>query len=476
MQRIYYSRQNYNQLKRKQYEEYLRMQNRYYLHRKKYYEEYFRRQNRYYLYKKKQYEGYVKRQNRYYLYRKKYYEEYIRRQNRYYLYMKNNYEEYVEMLNRYNLNNRKYSEFDTSQSRLFNHLRVSNNEERYIIDKDIKSLYGYLDSNMEERNLHQYGHLENKNYPSIEAPYNEEYLEESDEKFIEENDNELKDEKDKEYIEDKNDDFIVETDNGLIEEKNKEFIEVSDKEFIEENNEEFLCENYNTSIKEELYKKSNISIEGIYVKFPVILAETSITITVEDTITLNQEVDEIKRIKKGVFLTESRLIPFSSNTVEPNSGILFIKGFIRNNIEYETEIDTEVDIENACGYIRDCTIEVPFNFTTRITFIRPPIFIENTITSELKFVNDSDKVYDIYSDSAIGCYPCEQCLMFTEVFNEKPFVELVKADIIEIHINTNETLNCTTQTEQIFTKVTEKVVLNLTIKILQKQQLRITAL
>ena len=213
----------------------------------------------------------------------------------------------------------------------------------------------------------------------------------------------------------------------------------------------------------------------VVVKLPVVLAEVNVTIPVEATITLDKEVLEIKRIRKNVFLTQSRIIPFSQDD-RPGTAILFIEGFIRKNIEYATQTCYTPRTPNVCGDIRHCTVEVPFHFTTRITFIRQPIFIENTTPSELEFFTDKRKSCDVCADPVIGRNTCDQSFFFTEFFNEKPFTELVKADIIEIDINTNSTSNCTTPTEQVFTKVTEKLVLNLTLKVLQKQQVKITAI
>jgi len=213
----------------------------------------------------------------------------------------------------------------------------------------------------------------------------------------------------------------------------------------------------------------------VFVKIPVVLAETNITIPVEATIKLDQVAMEIKRIKKNVFLTQSRIIPFSQDD-RSGTGILFIAGFIRKNIEYATQTCTTAKTSNVCGDIRHCTVEVPFNFTTRITFLRQPIFVENTTPSELEFFTDKLQGCDVCSDPVIGRNPCDQSSFFTEFFNEKPFTELVRADITEVDINTNPTVSCTTPTEQMFTKLTEKVVVNLTLKVLQKQQVRVTAI
>ena len=211
-----------------------------------------------------------------------------------------------------------------------------------------------------------------------------------------------------------------------------------------------------------------------FVKIPVVLAEVNITIPVEATITLDQPAIEIKRIRKNVYLTQSRIIPFSQDD-QFNTGILFIAGFIRKNIEYATKTCRTAGTPNVCGDIRHCTVEVPFNFTTRIAFLRPPIFIENSIPSELEFFTDKLQSCDACSDPVIGRNPCDQSFFYTEFFNEKPFTELVRADIAEVDIHTNPTLSCTVPTEQIFTQLTEKVVVNLTLKVLQKQQVEITA-
>lgn len=214
----------------------------------------------------------------------------------------------------------------------------------------------------------------------------------------------------------------------------------------------------------------------VFVKIPVILAETNITIPVEAIITLNQPVREIKRIKKNVYLTQSRIIPFSATPATPGTGILFIQGFVRKNIEYATQTCTTAGTPNFCGNIGQCTVEVPFNFTTRVTFLRPPVFIENTTPSELEFFTDQLKGCDICADPVLGRNPCDQSFLFTEFFNEKPFVELVNAVVTEVDIHRDPCEACVVPTEQLFNKITEKLVVNLTLKVLQQQQVSVTAL
>ena len=238
------------------------------------------------------------------------------------------------------------------------------------------------------------------------------------------------------------------------------------------------------SITEQVDVEPHVIKAGpVVVKVPVVLAETNITIPVEATITLDQVAMEIKRIKKNVFLTQSRLIPFSQESHKDGhkdnydcTGILFIAGFIRKNIEYATQTCPVGTCANVCGDIRHCTVEVPFNFTTRVNFLRQPVFYENTTPSELEYFTDKVQGCDVCADPVIGRNPCDQSFFFTEFFNEKPYVELVKADVTEIDIHTNPNSNCLTPTEQKFTKLTEKIVINLTLKVLQNQQVEVMAI
>lgn len=216
----------------------------------------------------------------------------------------------------------------------------------------------------------------------------------------------------------------------------------------------------------------------VVLKLPVVLAETNITIPVEAIITLDKKVIEIKRIKKNVFLTQARLIPNSATADRLRSGILCVSGFVRKNIEYATETCNTPGTANICGDIRHCTVEVPFDFTTRVFFApnRLPIFEPNTIPDEIEFFTDKLKSCDICADPVLGRNPCDQNFSFTEYFNEKPFVELVRADVTEVDIHKYPSTSCKNPVEQSFTQLTEKIVINLTLKVLQKQQVRVTAL
>ncbi|GAA0824389.1 CsxC family protein [Clostridium tertium] len=474
MERRYYSRQNYNQLKIKQYEEYVRRLNRYYIYMKKNYEEYIKKQNQQYIYMKNKYEEYIKMQNKQYVYMQKNYEEYIENQNKYYLYNKKSDEKHPK---------ENKDIINTTQSEFFDFFKTLNIEDSNTNNFGIKkSISEFQEVNIKENNLEykkndlsNNEYLDNNSNTSItikDSPKGE-LLEEIYEELCEENDKEVLKESDKEFVEENSNELLEESDKEINEGEAKESVKASDKKLLELDDQKLIEENYNTIVKEESSKNINISTKGLYANLPIILAETNITISVEDTITLDQEVNEIKLIKINVFLIKSRLIPFPSNISENNSGMLFVTGFIRNNIEYESKTYTEEKVENSSGNIKYCTVEVPFNFTTRITYTRPPIFTENTTINEVEFFNGRPKICDAYKDSVIDCEQYEQGLVFTEVFNEKPFVELVKANFIEVDINRNPILSNETTTKQEATKLKERIIVNLMLRLLQKQQVRV---
>lgn len=223
-------------------------------------------------------------------------------------------------------------------------------------------------------------------------------------------------------------------------------------------------------------EENTTSSKPLVAKIPVVLADINIMFNLEANITLDRLAREITRIKKNVFLTESSIIPFSKDNDEPNAGILFIKGFIRNNIEYIPQRYNIPLNKNVYGNIRYCIVETPFELNTKVTFIREPIFNKKSNEDELDFSTYKISYNNTYSGKVIECNFCDKGLLFTEIFNEKPFVELMRADIIEVDFNKNSILNNIGNGEEIVTNITEKSVVNLTIKVLQRQEINISTL
>ena len=215
---------------------------------------------------------------------------------------------------------------------------------------------------------------------------------------------------------------------------------------------------------------------GLFVgKIPVVLAEAKITIPIMAELKLEERALEIKRIKKNVFITQCHLLP-----TEPcdTTGTLFIEGFIRKNVEFATE---ECSSEGViCGRIKHCTFKVPFRCTTTVHFfkkpvLRGPIFVPNPPTTETEIFQDTLKDCDVCREPIIGNDPCQQNFTSTEFFNEPVFCELVSASFNETDIHKHPRTCCDDPTEQTFRRITEKVLLTLKIKVLQKQQVGLNA-
>ncbi|MBM7865236.1 hypothetical protein GTO89_00450 [Heliobacterium gestii] len=180
------------------------------------------------------------------------------------------------------------------------------------------------------------------------------------------------------------------------------------------------------------------------VKVPVVLAEPTIQIEVEADLELDQYALEIKRIKKEVVLTQCELVLGSNK--------LFIGGYVRKNIEYAT-VDCE-KCATKCGDIRHCTVHVPFECVTPITFANPPQFHAAKPCTNIEFEG-----HKFIAEESI-------CV---DVKNEKPFCELLSSVIYEEDIIKHKECGCDSG-EELFKKFTEKMVIILTLKVLQKQQ------
>lgn len=187
-----------------------------------------------------------------------------------------------------------------------------------------------------------------------------------------------------------------------------------------------------------------------YAKIPVVLGEFTVQVDVEAKIKLEEPAIEIKRIKKNVFLTQCRFIAGTDK--------LFLSGFVRKNIEFATKkCVTESAIS---GDIKDTTVFIPFHCVTKVRLDRYPVLFENGITSETEYLDKKSTGKDIN----------EKDLADFENFNEKIFCELVSAQIFEADIDNDSEFIKEFPKEHEFQTFTEKMVIYITLKLLQKQQ------
>lgn len=209
---------------------------------------------------------------------------------------------------------------------------------------------------------------------------------------------------------------------------------------------------------------------GVIAKIPVVLAELTVQFNVSAWIHLPELALEVKNIKKKVKITQCTLL-------QPTN-ILFIKGFIRKNIDYTTGECS--NMKGVCGELHHCTIDVPFECSTPINFYTPPA--ELTVNSSAEFeyhrVSDLPNKHFAEKDKLLSGDLSEFNQIIVENFNELPFCELISARIFEFDefIGRKRTHDDKLPFEEkFFRKIEEKMVVELTIKVLQNRQVEIPA-
>jgi len=199
------------------------------------------------------------------------------------------------------------------------------------------------------------------------------------------------------------------------------------------------------------------------IKIPVVLAEPTLQIVVESDITLSPAATEIKRVKKNVFLNQVKLVPVSfariagTDFFRVTRAKLFVAGHIRKNIEYASA---------ACsGELRDRIADVAFSGFTDLIFPQtaggPTPILGISEFAEANFLNEATQM-DARLDKAFF-----QNLV---KYNEQPFGELVAANFFELDFSP-----IMASPEGTFSTLREKIVLELTVKVLQVQQVRLGA-
>ncbi|MDR7857712.1 CsxC family protein [Tissierella sp.] len=210
---------------------------------------------------------------------------------------------------------------------------------------------------------------------------------------------------------------------------------------------------------------------GVIVKIPVVLAELTIRFNVNAFIRLPEPALEIKDIKKRLKITQCTLL-------QPTN-ILFIKGFVRKNIDYSTGECS--NWKGVCGDLRHCTVDVPFECSTPVSFFTPPATLAVNSKSEFEFfkVSDLPNKHFAEKDDLLSGDLSEINQFMTENFNELPFCELVRARIFEFDefINRERPHDAELPFEEkFFKKVEEKMVIELTLKVLQNRQVEIPSI
>lgn len=199
------------------------------------------------------------------------------------------------------------------------------------------------------------------------------------------------------------------------------------------------------------------------IKIPVLLAENTLQIVVEANIPLNPPASEIKRVFKDAFITQCKLVPVRFGPETCNGTVrtitkakLFVEGFIRKDIEYATS--------NCNGVIRDRIATVPFSGFTELKaddfFVFP-------------IIGASSESRSRYISPKNGHTPRLDKFFFENnvYYNEQPYCELVSAEFFELDFSP-----CPAGVGESFSTLREKIVMDLTLKVLQVRQVRVNAL
>jgi hypothetical protein len=205
-------------------------------------------------------------------------------------------------------------------------------------------------------------------------------------------------------------------------------------------------------------------------KIPVVLQEITVQIDVLADITLDQPATEIKRVKNRLKLTQCRLL-------QP-TGKLFLRGFIRQNIEYASA-PREVTESTVCGDVLDCTFDIPFQTVVDITtFISSPVFGGFNSNSEFEYFTSTPlPSTDFPSKDTLEAGDLSEFNnQSTEQFTELPFCELVSSRITEFLEFINRVpVSKGPFEEGTFTRIQKKIDIELILKLLQNQQVCVAA-
>jgi hypothetical protein len=210
------------------------------------------------------------------------------------------------------------------------------------------------------------------------------------------------------------------------------------------------------------------------VKVPVVLAETVVQLDLNPTIKFPEPVLEIKSIKKNLKITQCRLLLPTNK--------LFLAGFVRKNIQYATPKYGTKDA--LVSSIRSLTIDVPFKAVTDVEYLRKPQFEYGPQSKEFTFFTKSDLPDGFSSKEDLLSGDLSQFDQYSgEEFNELPYCELLSSRFIQydealdrkmgrVHNEKGESIDAPFE-EGTFTSIEEKMVVEIKLKVLQKQQMNV---
>jgi hypothetical protein len=225
------------------------------------------------------------------------------------------------------------------------------------------------------------------------------------------------------------------------------------------------------------------------IKVPVTLAELTVKTNLVANIHFPDPVLEIKDIKKRLKIVQCRLLlpgfpeehpkgrfPFERRTLR-----LFIKGFVRKNIQYATPCPHSSS-QCVSSEIKSLTADIPFECVTTIDaddFLTPVQLPFHNHRSEFDFFRAQELGKGFpEKDELLSSDLSQFHQVSTQFYNELPFCELLRSDIVEWDeaIDRRPLPGESPFEEGAFQNMVEKMFLEFRIKVLQNQQVRVRAL
>ncbi|MGH4140199.1 hypothetical protein [Clostridium sp.] len=199
--------------------------------------------------------------------------------------------------------------------------------------------------------------------------------------------------------------------------------------------------------------------EPVVTMLNIVLTEKNIDIPIESILKSENSALDIKNIKKDLYLTNSILLPiYDNHDISPSlSGKLFLEGFIRNKLDFYIAKDVHNGIINLAS--QSVITYIPFKCTTLIQFKTPPVLSKEKNPDYIPIYISSHcvniKKYIDYGIHPINC-------------------EIKEAKIHETYTLMDKSpFNKNFPIEMEFHTIKEKIIVNLSITLLQEQDVAV---
>ncbi|ERK32166.1 CsxC family protein [Clostridium intestinale] len=173
-----------------------------------------------------------------------------------------------------------------------------------------------------------------------------------------------------------------------------------------------------------------------YTRLPVLLSVRDVQIDLQSCIELCDDLYEIKRVKKEVYITQCKLMVNCGKVdpVNPDKGYgkLFLTGYIEKNIEYAVAGKPGCNGQIMVGAIKHATVKVPFSTATEIDYIQKPVIECRENGKEINYFTKCNKSIDCSCGGfEMGNSKCEWDFADKIIYIEKPFCRLAEARIFD---------------------------------------------